>query len=284
MSEQALHDKSVDTTAEVLLALELKRKIKRWYGIFLVLVLYLLLTSCQGDNVSVDEAIAYPHIAKVTVDAVIESDKQPWYKQLVKVLDEPKVKALVLVLDSPGGVVHVAEASHSLLKRIRANGVPIVAVVKSQATSAAYLMASAADAIVAHETSIVGSIGVKSSIMIFKEMLDKLGVNVITNGVGQNLTGIPFTGISPFTKKYLDLTGKDSYTWFTSAVKVNRKLTDDRLDKVVGGKIFTGTEGLSLGLVDHIGDLQMAYSLLQDLYYGRLPAVVDYGKGYNEFK
>ena len=284
MSEQAIIDKSVDTTAEVLLALELKRKIKRWYSIFLVLVLYLLLTSCQGDSVAVNEVIAYPHVAKVTVDAVIESDKQPWYQQLVKVLDEPNVKALVLVLDSPGGVVHVAEASHSLLKRIRANGVPIIAVVKSQATSAAYLMASAADAIVANETSIVGSIGVKSSIMIFKEMLDKLGVNVVTNGVGQNLTGIPFTGISPFTKKYLDLTGEDSYTWFTSAVKVNRKLSDESLEKVVGGKIFTGTEGLSLGLVDHIGDLQMAYSLLHDLYFGRLPAVVDYGRGFNEFK
>ncbi len=261
-------------TAEVMLASELRRKIKRWSSIFFLIIFYLLLVSCGGDAPEQDLG---PHVAKVTIDGVIESDKQPWYKQLQKVVLSNRVKGLVLVLDSPGGVVHVAEASHSMLQRIRSNGVPIVAVVRSQATSAAYLLASAADAIVANETSILGSIGVKSSITIFKEMLTKLGISVQTTGVGQSLTEVPFSGISPFTQKFLDLTGEDSYTWFKDAVQSNRHFNEAQISKVVGGKIFTGSESIKLGLIDYIGDLQLSYSLLASFYPDKiLPTVVDY--------
>ena len=261
-------------TAEVMLASELRRKMRKWSSLFFLVLLYVLLTSCDSGPQSIELG---PHVAKVSIANVIESDRQPWFEQLRKVLTAPNVKGLVLVLNSPGGVVHVAEAAHSLLQRIHANGVPIIAVVESQATSAAYLLASAADSIVANETSIIGSIGVKSSITIFKEMLDKVGVTVNTSGVGQSLTEIPFSGISPFTKKYLDLTGNDSYDWFKDAVMFNRHYKEDQIDKVVGGKIFTGSESIKLGLIDHIGDLQSAYSLLASFFSNKaLPVVIDY--------
>ncbi|MEC8382907.1 MAG: S49 family peptidase [Pseudomonadota bacterium] len=259
---------------ELMLSLALKRKIKRWSMVFFLALSYWLVGGCSEKT---DKIITEDHIAKVTVSGVIESVKQPWYAQLKRVFEDDHAVGLVLVLDSPGGVVHVAESGHDLLQRIHQKNIPIVAVVNAQATSAAYLLASVADKIVANETSIVGSIGVKSSITIFKDMLAKIGVQVDTDGIGEGLTQIPFSGISDFTKKYLDLTGKDSYDWFKFLVKKNRKLDNQRLQQVVGGKIFTGKEGLKLGLVDFLGDLQSAYSLLQNvMQYRSLPIILDY--------
>ena len=261
--------------AEVMLALVLKKRIWRWASLGLLCFGYLLLQTCSGDQT---KAWNVPHIAQVAIEGPIQSVSQDWYQQLLKVESSKTATGLVLVVNSPGGVVHVAEAGYKLLMRIRNKGIPIVTVVKAQATSAAYLLAVTSHSIIANNTSIVGSIGVKSSVTVFKELLGNIGVNVNKIGVGEGLTQIPFQGISAFTKKYLDMSGEDSYIWFKRIVQQGRRLSDIELDAVVGGRVFTGKSSKQLRLIDHIGGIDDAYAMVKQHPANRLvmAQVVDY--------
>ena len=165
--------------AEVMYAQTLKKKTKFWIALSILSLVYVF----SHWGVSEEKEEIGKHVAEVTVGHPIESLSENWYKQLQKVAQRNDVVALVLVLDSPGGVVHVAEAGYSLLQRIRTK-IPIITIVKSQAASAAYLMACATDVILAQETSLVGSIGVISSVTVVKDLLNKIGVQYITNGQG----------------------------------------------------------------------------------------------------
>lgn len=244
--------------AEVMYAQTLKKKTKFWIALSILSLVYVF----SHWGVSEEKEEIGKHVAEVTVGHPIESLSENWYKQLQMVAQSNDVEALVLVLDSPGGVVHVAEAGYSLLQRIRTK-IPIITIVKSQAASAAYLMACATDVILAQETSLVGSIGVISSVTVVKDLLNKIGVQYITNGQGKNLSGIPFQGLNDFTKKYLYLEGQDSYTWFKGIVKAGRRFNDQQLARVTEGRIFLGSDALGLGLIDGFGGLAEANYWLQ---------------------
>ena len=167
-----------------------------------------------------------------------------------------------MVVDSPGGTVSIADAGYSLLKRIHKK-IPIITVIESTAASAGYMMAVTGDVVLSQETSVVGSIGVLLQIPVFKSLLENVGIEYSNAGVGDNMDVIPFKGLTEFTNKYLDLSGEDSYEWFRSIVQFERRLSDQQLQKVIGGKIFLGHEALSLGLIDGFGDITTARQWLQ---------------------
>ncbi|MEC8881771.1 MAG: S49 family peptidase [Pseudomonadota bacterium] len=248
-----------DVCAQVMEAMVLKKRARRWGFIILFCFLYLFffLSSPQ------DSPHVYGrHVAKVRVEGGVESPSDSWYKQLQLVEKNSDVIALVLVVDSPGGTVSVADSGYSLLKRIHKR-VPVVTVVERQAASAGYLLASTADVIFAKETSIVGSIGVLLQIPVFKDLLKNIGVEYSNQGVGESLDVVPFQGFNSFTNKYLDLAGEDSYRWFRKTVQYERQMTEDEIKMVIGGKIFLGSEALSLKLIDGIGDLSHAKAWLR---------------------
>jgi protease-4 len=220
---------------------------------------YLLLPS---ESVEIPPVFTQPHIARVNVYGAVESMSDSWYQQLEKLYDNQEAKALVLVIDSPGGAVSVADAGYSLLKRIHQR-MPVVTVVENTAASAGYMLATTADVIIARETSIVGSIGVLLQIPVFKGLLKNIGVEYRNVGVGDNLDVVPFQGLTDFTNKYLDLAGEDSYEWFRSIVQYERRLSDAQLKKVIGGRIFLGHEAESLGLIDGFGGVPVARQWLQ---------------------
>ena len=259
MSSAKVSKKSqVDHTAEIMLALTLKRKAKFWLLLSFFSLVYLF-TGLFSSKPTISHG---EHIAQVTIAQPIETLAESWYQQLEMVEKNNDARALVLVLDSPGGVVHVAEAGYALLNRIKKK-MPIITVVKSQAASAAYLLACVSDVIFAQETSLVGSIGVISSVTVVKDLMQKLGVHYVTNGQGKNLSGIPFQGLTEFTKKYLYMEGQDSYTWFKNIVKKGRKFNDNQLSRVTEGRVFLGKEALTLGLIDAYGGLSEANYWLQ---------------------
>ena len=251
-------EKKSSLCAEIMYAQALKKKTKFWVALSMLCLIFIF-SQWSGNEKEEDLG---KHVAEVTVGHPIESLTENWYQQLKIVEKSEDVEALVLVLDSPGGVVHVAEAGYTLLQRIRAK-MPIITIVKSQAASAAYLMACATDVILAQETSLVGSIGVISSVTVVKDLLSKAGVEYVTNGQGKNLSGIPFQGLNDFTRKYLYLEGQDSYSWFKGIVKKGRHFNDQQLARVTEGRIFLGKDALGLGLIDGFGGLAEANYWLQ---------------------
>lgn len=240
-----------DVCAQVMHAVALKKRARRWGLVILACLGYLFF----GSSANVDSPSAYgSHVAQVRVSGGVESPSDSWYRQLELVEKSQNAQGLILMIDSPGGTVSVADAGYSLLKRIHQR-MPIVTVVERQAASAGYLLASTADVIFAKETSIVGSIGVLLQIPVFKDLLKNVGIEYTNQGVGDSLDAVPFQGFNAFTDKYLDLAGEDSYRWFRETVQSERQMSNAELKQVIGGKIFLGTEAVLLRLVDAIGSL-----------------------------
>lgn len=272
-----LKNNDQDVCCQVMRSMALKKFARRWWFVILFCVVYLLMPKSVPNRLPGSDM--GQHVATVTVQGAVEGMTDSWYRQLELVANSPKVTGLILIIDSPGGVVSIADAGYSLLKRIHAK-VPVVTVIGNTAASAGYLLASTGDIIFARETSIVGSIGVLLEIPVFKQLLENIGVEYRNVGVGQHLDAVPFQGLNEFTNKYLELAGNDSYRWFRNVVQYERRLSDQALKKVIGGKIFLGHEALSLGLVDAIGDTSAAFSWLikQDSTINQSTSVVDYAK------
>ena len=253
----------------VVAAIQLDRSIRRWRWL-LISCLVIWGVSWMGQSSSEKSAmVGYPHVAVVDVRDGLKSSQESWYQSLLKVHADSQAKALVLRINSPGGVVHVADAGLSVLRRIKER-MPVVTVVEQQAASAAYLLASQSHMIFAKETSIVGSIGVLSSVVVIKPLLEKLGIEYLPSKQIQTITDIPFLGLTPFIKQYLYQAGEDSYHWFQEAVLKGRGFNQTQLAKVVDGKIFLGKQAQSLGLVDALGGEQQAYEWLSRQQRGRM--------------
>ena len=169
----------------------------------------------------------------------------------------PGVKAVALVINSPGGS---PAQSHLIHRRIRAladeKRLPVVAFVEDVAASGGYMIACAADEIVADPTSIVGSIGVVSAGFGFPGLLEKLGVErrVHTQGEAKSMLD-PFRPEDPADVERLKRIQADIQDLFTSLVTARRP-TLSRSENLFTGAVWTGRQALPLGLVDAIGDVR----------------------------
>ncbi|RVD32855.1 S49 family peptidase, partial [Mesorhizobium sp. M8A.F.Ca.ET.023.02.2.1] len=116
------------------------------------------------------------HIAKVRIEGTITEDDE-LIKRLETIRQSSKVKGVILVIDSPGGTTVGGESIYEEVRKLAADK-PVVAEVGTLAASAGYMIASAADHIVARKTSIVGSIGVLIQYPDVSGLMDKLGVKL----------------------------------------------------------------------------------------------------------
>ena len=203
-NEKSKAIKAMDPCGEVMFALTLKKRIRRW--ILLIVICFVVLMSPSHDQ-SEHISLQQRHIAKVHITGGVEGLSDAWYQQLEILYNNKNAAALILVIDSPGGAVSVADAGYSLIKRIHRR-IPVATVVSGMAASAGYMMAIAGDVVIARQTSVVGSIGVLLQIPVFKNLLENIGIEYRNVGVGDTLEVVPFKGLSDFTNKYLDLSGK----------------------------------------------------------------------------
>jgi signal peptide peptidase SppA len=169
----------------------------------------------------------------------------------------PGAKAVALVINSPGGS---PAQSHLIHRRIRAlaeeKKLPVIAFVEDVAASGGYMIACAADEIVADPTSIVGSIGVVSAGFGFQGLLEKLGVErrVHTQGEAKSMLD-PFRPEDPADVERLKRLQADVQDLFTSLV-TGRRPTLSRTENLFTGAVWTGRQALPLGLVDTLGDVR----------------------------
>ncbi|MCJ2017405.1 MULTISPECIES: S49 family peptidase [unclassified Methylobacterium] len=169
----------------------------------------------------------------------------------------PEVKAVALVINSPGGS---PAQSHLIHRRIRAlaeeKSLPVIAFVEDVAASGGYMIACAADEIIADPTSIVGSIGVVSAGFGFHNLLEKLGVErrVHTQGEAKSMLD-PFRPEDPADVERLKRIQADVQDLFTGLVTARRP-TLSKGENLFTGAVWTGRQALPLGLVDALGDVR----------------------------
>jgi protease IV len=193
------------------------------------------------------------YIARVTIQGLIRDDEER-VQQLERLGKSTTARAVIVHVDSPGGTTAGSEQLYDALMRLKERK-PLVIVVDGLAASGGYITAIAGDHIVAKQTSLVGSIGVLFQYPNFTDLLDKLGVKV-ESIKSSPLKAAPngFEPTSPEARAAIESIIKDSYAWFRGLVQDRRHLSDDELQAVADGRVFTGHQGIGLKLVDEIGD------------------------------
>jgi len=169
------------------------------------------------------------------------------------------VKALLVRIDSPGGSPLASDLMWRALRDARAAGKPVVVSMSDVAASGAYYVASAADTIVSHPTTLTGSIGVFVIRPSLGGLLQKVGVTVETMQRGARADLL--FGSQPLTEGARQVLRKDVegvYEQFVARVAEGRGLEPDAVKKVGGGRVWTGAQALEIGLVDELGGLYEA--------------------------
>ncbi len=180
-------------------------------------------------------------------------------KLIRKAKNSQNVKAIVLRVDSPGGSSAASELIRTELVAIQKSGKPVVASMGGYAASGGYWISSTADKIFASETTITGSIGVFTIFPTFERSLDYLGVH--SDGIGTtSLSGAMnnFDEINPIFKRALQSSVDRTYDKFLALVSEGRGISIEEADAVAQGRVWAGSRALEHGLIDGIGDVNVA--------------------------
>src|SRR6188474_3191561 len=180
-------------------------------------------------------------------------------KPLERAFAWPRARAVALLINSPGGS---AVQSHLVFQRIRQLAKekerPVFAFVEDVAASGGYMIACAADEIVADPSSIVGSIGVIGATFGFSRLIEKIGIErrIYTSGTNKAMLD-PFLPENPDHVARLKAIQEDIHASFIELVKSRRgaKLTAPE-PELFSGEYWAARKGIEYGLVDRIGDLR----------------------------
>jgi protease-4 len=176
-------------------------------------------------------------------------------EELKKAAKDDKVKALVLRINTPGGTVTASDVIFRELELFkREKPVPVIAVMMDVAASGGYYVALAADSIMAHPTSVTGSIGVIMLTFNASGLLDKIGVtsNPIKSGERKDM-GSPFRALTPDERGIFQAVIDDLHRQFVARVVERRKLPEATARSLADGRIYTAEQALAHRLVDRIG-------------------------------
>ena len=199
---------------------------------------------------------------------------------------DPRIEGVFLRIDSPGGEVSASDETWNALKAFRAapgeSGSPrfVVALMGGMAASGAYYICAAADFIVAHPTTITGSIGVKMSSVNVRGLADKLGVKEVAIVSGENKNVLsPFEDLSPEQREMLQRQVDAMHERFVALVAEGRGLAAADVRRVADGRILLADEAKAAGLVDAIGYLDDAKAEIARRLGGETPRYVVYSEG-----
>ncbi len=192
-------------------------------------------------------------------------DPQPTIEKLIRFRKNEQVKAIILRIDSPGGGVGPAQEIYAEVKRTQKEKKVLVSV-GSVAASGGYYIACAADQIMANPGSITGSIGVIMENMNVEDLLNKIGLraNVVKSGKHKDI-GSPLRPMTEEERRLLQGVLDSIHEQFIQAVAEGRKVPVDTIRPLADGRIFSGDQAKSLGLVDSLGNLEDAIALAAQL-------------------
>jgi len=191
------------------------------------------------------------------------------YYRLQKASEDSQIKGVILRLDTPGGEVTASDIIYNeILNFKKKTNLPVVALMMGVAASGGYYAASACDFIIAHPSTITGSIGVISIFPDIHELMDQLGiqVNIIKSGNMKD-AGSSFKELSPKEKDLFQEIVNEHYEKFLDAVHQNRKevLSREKLTELADGRVYTGSQALELKLIDEIGYFNAAQEKINQL-------------------
>src|SRR5215831_9097385 len=204
-------------------------------------------------------------IAIVELDGIIgigsdrAVDSDGIVRTLAEYRDNPSVAAVVVRINSPGGLVGPTQEIFSAVQRVRAAGKPVVASLGAVAASGGYYVAVAANRILASPGTLTGSIGVVMQFANVEGLLKKVGVEyvVVKAGAFKDLGSFART-MKPEERQVLQALLDDVYGQFVTAVAEHRGLDRKTVLGFADGRIYSGQQAKALKMVDDLGGLEEA--------------------------
>jgi protease-4 len=204
-------------------------------------------------------------VAVVEVEGIIGGDAARGLDTdgVIRVLgeyrDDPAVRAVVLRINSPGGVVAPTQEIFTAVRRLREAKKPVVASLGSVAASGGYYVAVAADRIYASPGTLTGSIGVVMQLANLEGLLKKVGVEyVVVKAGAYKDVGNMARAMTPEERRILQSLLDDVYDQFIGAVAEGRGLDPQAVRAFAEGRIYSGRQAQSLKMVDDLGGLEDA--------------------------
>lgn len=197
-------------------------------------------------------------VAIIEISGLIR-DSRDVVRQIKKFSKDQRVKAIVIRIDSPGGVVAPTQEIFEEIKEAKTKGKKVVASMGSMATSGGLYVALPCDKIVANPGTITGSIGVIMNFPVLEKLLQKLGISFETiKSEEYKDIGSPFRVMKAKEKELLKEVVDDVYQGFMERIAEERKIPLVEVKKIANGRIFTGRQAREFGLVDTLGGLETA--------------------------
>src|SRR2546426_3557554 len=184
-------------------------------------------------------------------------------EELKKAAEDPGIRAVVIRINSPGGTVTASDILFNELDTFkRAARVPVIAVMMDVAASGGYYVALAADTIVAHPTTVTGSIGVIMVTLNAEGLMQKLGLtaSAIKSGERKDM-GSPFRALSDEERRIFQSVIDGLHGQFVAKVVETRKIPIETARALADGRIYTAQQALERKLVDRIRHMDDAIAV-----------------------
>lgn len=218
------------------------------------------ISSLEDENKTEDYqvAILYASGAIYNGEGYDNIYSENFIKEIKKIAENDKIKAVVLRINSPGGSANASDEILFELQQLKKKK-PLIVSFGDYAASGGYYIAMAADKIYSEPNTLTGSIGVFGMIPYFKEIADKNGLNsyAVNTNANSNMYS-PINGITPGGVSMMTKSVEQTYKRFVHFVTVNRKKSFAQIDEVGGGRVWSGTRAKEIGLVDELGTINDA--------------------------
>lgn len=205
-------------------------------------------------------------------------------KEIKKIAENDKIKAVVLRINSPGGSANASDEILFELQQLKKKK-PLIVSFGDYAASGGYYIAMAADKIYSEPNTLTGSIGVFGMIPYFKEIADKNGLNsyAVNTNANSNMYS-PINGITPGGVSMMTKSVEQTYKRFVHFVTVKRKKSFAQIDEVGGGRVWSGTRAKEIGLVDELGTINDALTFAAQKANLKTYSITNYPKKISKFE
>ena len=239
----------------------LKKRVRFWQIVSVLIAITFIITFMFRGELGTGEE----YVARLEVNGLIIPESQRT-KLLSRMADDENIKALMVIINSPGGSFVGGEVLFKALRKIGENK-PIVVVMEDLATSAAYMTAIAGDRIFARQGSLTGSIGVIVQSADLTQLLTAIGVKAeAIKSSPLKAQPNPMEPFSDEARSALQAVVNDVHRVFIKLVAERRGLNLNETKELSDGRVFSGGQALFHGLVDAIGGEDEALQWLDNVY------------------
>lgn len=262
----------------------MKNNAKRWIAIAITLLVFVVSVFAKDKEAEGEETFKNKYFKDLTdfsnyteevyqgsnekekikivdVMGVIKSDEANDFavEELKKAKEDSLVKGVILNVNSPGGSVYASERIAKEIKDLKEAKKPVYTVMGEMAASGGYYISAPTNRIYASNETWTGSIGVIIQSKSFQGLFDKYGVKEqnITTGKMKD-AGTMGRDMSKEEKEYFQGLVDSAFDRFVKIVSEGRGLSEREVRKIADGRVYDGSQALSLGLVDKIGDIDQA--------------------------